>query len=234
MRRLAFFVEGYSEMLFVEKLLLEIANKLQVRIEHRSIKGGRRVPRSMVTVKAAEPDDGQEYFVLIFDCGGDHQVRTRLKEEHQNLTCAGYEKIICIRDVRPRYTRDEIPLLSTGLRSGIPPNLAPVDFILSTMELEAWFLAEFNHFTKIDPLITTEAISAALGFNPETDDPAAREEPAEDLRQCYALGGKTYEKSESDRTINALDYAYIYTELVERVPELRQITSHLDEFLTPS
>ncbi|QJC78859.1 hypothetical protein [Pseudomonas umsongensis] len=188
----------------------------------------------MITVKAAAPDEGQQYFVLIFDCGGDHQVRTRLKEEHQGLTEAGYEKIICIRDVRPDFSRAEIAQLAAGLEKGLIPGLVPVDFILSTMELEAWFLAEFNHYVKIDPLITNEAIFAAIGFDPAIDDPATRDEPANDLRQCYALGGKTYEKSESGRTISALDYAYIYTNLVCRIPEIQRIANHIDEFLTPA
>lgn len=233
MKRLAFFVEGYSEMLFVEKFLLEIANRAQVLIEQRTIKGGKKVPRSMITVKAADADEGQQYFVLIFDCGGDHQVRTRLQEEHRGLTEAGYEKIICIRDVRPGFSRGEIARLNAGLLRGVDPGLAPVDFILSTMELEAWFLAEFNHYDKIDPAITVEAVSALIGFNPEVDDPSSRDEPAEDLRLCYAIAGKTYEKCEAVRTIDALDYAYIYTDLTARIPEVMRIARHIDEFLTP-
>ena len=42
-----------------------------------------------------------------------------------------------------------------------------VDFILSIMEIEAWFLAEHSHFAKIDPKITLEAIADKLKFNPE-------------------------------------------------------------------
>jgi hypothetical protein len=233
MRRIAFFVEGYSEMLFVERLVVAIAGKNEVRIEEVRIKGGRTVPKSMVTVKAADDDIGQEYYVLIVDCGGDHQVRSRLDEEHQRLTEKGYEKIVCIRDVRPLFTREEIPRLYAGLNSGINATLAPVDFILSIMEVEAWFLAEFNHYEKIDPTITSQAITSLLAYNPITDDPALRDKPASDLNLSYAVAGKTYSKGEASRTIHALDYAYVYTDLADRIPEVRRLVDHVDSFLTP-
>lgn len=233
MRRIAFFVEGFSEMLFIEQLIVTIADANQVVVEQRQIIGGSKVPRKVVVVKAAEPNTGQGFYALIIDCCGDHQVKTRLLEEHEGLTKAGYEKIVCVRDVRPTFTREQIPLLEMGLRKYVKGALAPVDFILSTMEVEAWFIAEYNHFSKIDPKITIDEIVALIGFHPENDDPSLRDEPAEDLRKCYALAGKTYEKSEAIRTIQALDYAYIYTDLGERVPAIKRIASHIDSFLGP-
>ena len=104
MNRLAIFVEGYTEVLFVYKLIEEIAPRNNVRIEHREIRGGKRVRRTMRRVTAASPDTGQEYFVLIIDCGGDSLVKTRILEEHENLTRKGYSRIIGIRDVRPAFT----------------------------------------------------------------------------------------------------------------------------------
>ncbi|MEE4133030.1 hypothetical protein V2I60_19665 [Pseudomonas viridiflava] len=233
MRRIAFFVEGYSEMLFVERLVVAVAGKNEVRIEEVRIKGGRAVPKSIVTVKAADDDIGQEYYVLIVDCGGDHQVRSRLGEEHQGLTIKGYEKIVCIRDVRPGFSREDIPRLYAGLRYGINTDLAPVDFILSIMEVEAWFLAEFNHYAQIDPSITSHGIASLLSFDPTVDNPALRDDPASDLNLSYSIAGKTYTKGEASRTIDALDYAYIYTDLAERIPEIKRLVSHVDSFLTP-
>ena len=233
MKRIAFFVEGYSEMLFVERLVIAVAGKYKVRIEEVRIKGGRTVPKSMITVKAADDDIGQEYYILIVDCGGDHQVRSRLEEEHQGLTDMGYEKIVCIRDVRPLFSRSEVPMLYAGLKTGINKNLAPVDFILSIMEIEAWFLAEFNHYENIDKSLTSTMVASFLSYDPTKDDPADRDQPAVDLNSCYALVGKTYTKGEVIRTMDALDYAYIYTDLADRIPEVRRLVDHVDSFLTP-
>ncbi|WP_129932404.1 MULTISPECIES: hypothetical protein [unclassified Pseudomonas] len=233
MRRIAFFVEGYSELLFVDKLVTEIAGAHNVTIEQRQISGGVKAPRQVKVIKAADASGEHEFFVLIVDCGGETQVKTRLQEEHEGLTKAGYEKIVCIRDVRPQFSREEIPKLEQGMRMYVKGSLAPVDFILTTMELEAWFLAEFNHYEKIDPALTVDAIHGALGFHPVTDDPCLRDTPTEDLRICYAIAGKTYEKSEVSRTVESLDYLYIYTELGGRVPEVAKVIQHVDEFLSP-
>ncbi|MGN5345221.1 MAG: hypothetical protein ACOKSU_24985 [Pseudomonas sp.] len=230
---MAFFVEGYSEMLFVDKLVTEIAGAHKVLVEQRQVKGGVTVPKSMITVKAASIEDGHEFFVLIIDCGGDQLVKSRLLEEHEGLTKAGYEKIICIRDVRPDYSRDEIPDLERGLRYKVKTSLAPVDFVLSTMELEAWFLAEFNHYSKIDASINSEEIHKLIGYHPETDDPSLRDFPTDDLTRCYGIAGKTYTKSEVARTVEALDYMYIYTDLKDRIPAVKKVTDHIDQFLSP-
>ena len=40
MNKLAVFVEGYTEVVFVEKLIEEIAGENNVLIEHREIRGG--------------------------------------------------------------------------------------------------------------------------------------------------------------------------------------------------
>jgi len=232
MRRIAFFVEGFSEMLFIERLVTEIAGAHNVVIEQRQIKGGRSVPRRVAIIKVSAHETEAEHYVLIVDCGGDHLVKTRLQEEHEGLTKTGYEKIICIRDVRPGFKREEIARLEQGLRMYIKGSLAPVDFVLSTMELEAWFMAEFNHFGKIEESITLEKIKGLINFNPENDDPALLDNPAEDLKRCYQLGGKTYEKSDALRTIESLDYLYIYTGLKDRIPALRRLSDHIDEFLT--
>jgi hypothetical protein len=86
MNKLAVFVEGYTEVVFVEKLIEEIAGKANVLIEHRKIRGGGAHRRSYAQVRAARKNSGERYFVLIVDCGGDRLVKERIREEHQNLT----------------------------------------------------------------------------------------------------------------------------------------------------
>ena len=45
MNRLAVFVEGHTEMVYVERLIEEIAGQNKVLLEHIEIRGGRKVPR---------------------------------------------------------------------------------------------------------------------------------------------------------------------------------------------
>jgi hypothetical protein len=231
MNKLAIFVEGYTEVAFVERMVEEIAGKNQVFIEHREIRGGHSTRRTMRQIRASRPT-GQHYYILLFDCGGDELVKARILEEHENLTKTGYSKIIGIRDVRPSFTHGDIPRLEANLPRYIKTSLAPVIFILSIMEIEAWFLAEATHFPKIDPSITVAAIQARLGFDPEHDNLELRPYPANDLNACYAIGGKSYEKSQVKNTVDALDYTLIYTELRDKINYLNRLISVIDAFLT--
>lgn len=232
MNRLAIFVEGYTEIEFVEKLIDEIAGKNVVQIERRIIRGGSTTSRTMKVIKAKKQDSDQKYYVLLFDCGGDAQVKTRIQEEHINLTKMGYTKLIGIRDVRPSFTYSDIPKLETDLPKYIKTSLAPVIFILSIMEIEAWFLAEASHFTRIDPSITLANIIATLGFDPENDNMELRLNPSEDLNACYAIGSKVYAKHKAKITVDALDYTEIYTDLRNKIRYLGKLISEIDAFLS--
>jgi hypothetical protein len=230
LRRLAIFVEGFTEVQFATRLIEEVAGKQNVAIEHRTITGGSSVPKRIVTLRAARKDGDERFYVLIVDCQGDSQVKSRILEEHESLTKAGYLKIIGIRDVRPQFTRADIPKLVANLRKYVKTSLAPVEFVLAVMEVEAWFLAEYNHFSKLDPKLTVASIKAVLGFDPALDDMSMRTDPTGDLDSCYALVGHTYRKSES-RTAEALDYAHIYVDLSARIPYLGRLNEELDAFL---
>lgn len=232
MTKLAVFVEGNTELLFVTALVEEIAGAHNVRIEQRRIRGGTKTHRTMALVKAANQATGQNHFLLLFDCGGDDAVKDRIREEHENLTRKHYAKIIGMRDVRPKYAHAEIPKLEAGLQKYIKTSLIPVQFVLSVMEIEAWFLAEFNHYPKIDPAITLPAIRHRLGFDPEHDDMTQRPTPSDDLNACYMIAGKTYEKKKAATTVAALDYAFLYLEQANRIEYLRKLVDVIDEFLT--
>lgn len=232
MKRLAAFVEGKTEALFLEKLLTEVAGSKNILIERQEILGGANSPKKVRTIRASKPLGAETYYVLIVDCGGDHQVKTRIQEEHDNLTKAGYIKIIAMRDVRPTFTHAEIPKLVRTLPLYIKTRLIPVEFVLSVMEIEAWFLAEATHFERIDTALTVPLIQANLGFNPELDDMGARLAPADDLHACYQLVRKSYSKRNTERTVEALDANAIYLSLPAKIPYLQRLVDSIDAFMS--
>jgi hypothetical protein len=231
MNKMAVFVEGYTEVVFVDRLIEEIASENAVQIQWRRISGGTSCPRTNHQLKAAAPNTGQKHFVVIHDCGGDDAVKSRMMEEYQHLADAGYSRIICIRDVYPRFSHAEIPALEAGLQKYVKSKPIVVDFILSIMELEAWFLAECSHFQRIDPTLTVTAIHSSLRFDPEEEDMQLRPEPAEDLARCYALAGKTYDKYNASQTVEALSFEDVYLKLVEKFPSLGRLVRVIEEFL---
>ena len=106
-----------------------------------------------------------KYFVLIVDCSGDGGVKSRILEEYQNLVEYGYKTIVGLRDA-PKQ-RADIPRLQQGLPKGVPILPVPVVFVLAIMQIEAWFLAEHTHFSRIDERLTTaqahEILNRATG-----------------------------------------------------------------------
>ena len=70
MNKMAIFVEGYTEIVFVDKLIREVAEKNAVLIQWRRIVGGTTCTRHNLQIQAEGPHGGQEHFVVLHDCGG--------------------------------------------------------------------------------------------------------------------------------------------------------------------
>lgn len=233
MRRLAIFVEGYTELIFIDRLIRELAEMNQIIIHQRQIRGGGKsgCPRRYVEIQIPKPENDEFLYVLIVDCGGDRLVAQRVREEHEKLTKHGYEAIIGLRDVYPHFTKEDIPKLRAMMHYGVKTKLIPVHFFLAIMEIEAWFLAEHNHFPLVDPAITVNSIQANLGFNPASEDMSCRPTPAIDLDNAYKIGGKSYVKGDGQGTVDKLDYDHLYVTLRETIPDLRQMLCIFDNFL---
>lgn len=231
MNRMAIFVEGHTEAAFFDKLIHAIAGENKVLIAWHKIRGGTTRRQTLRQFRATGPAAGQEHFIVLYDCGNDRAVKTRMLHEYDNLVRAGYQRIVCLRDVYPEYTHAQIPALLASLSYRVPTKPIPVDFVLSVMEVEAYFLAEYSHFQKIDPRITVENIRLTLHFDPQNDDMQLRPNPAHDLNNCYFLGEKNYDKVNTQPTIDALDYAIVYFDLVNKFPHLKRFCEIVVEFL---
>ncbi len=233
MNKLAIFVEGQTEQIFVKQLLEEIAGAKKIRIETRKASGGRKGKRRLHLLQASRLDSGERFFVMIVDCGQDERVPSEIRDRYDGLVKAGYQAIIGIRDVYPEK-REAIPKLRQYLPYRIRTDPVEVLFVLAVMEIEAWFIAEHTHFRRISEMLTMERIRAANGFDPSTDDVTLRDHPAADLDNIYRLTGYRYRKSKThvERTVNVLDYAKVYLELGERLNDLQQLVDHIDVFLS--
>jgi hypothetical protein len=230
MKRIAIFVEGQTEQIFVNKLLIEIAGQKNLAIELMKFSGKGKakiqIPHSNLATSTA-PSHG----VLIYDCGGDEGVKTRILEEYQSLFEQNYLEVIGIRDL---YPLTDLEKLENRLSNGLPTNTS---IVVAVNEIEAWFLADYEHFTQIDAALTKVFIqlkSAVLGFDPYVDDPIARPQPSRDLNAIYQLAGKSYtkKKKNAERTIECLDYAQIYVTFKPKIAKLGEFISKIDLFLS--
>lgn len=228
--KIAFFVEGYTEQEFLKRLLVEVFGSKKIGIEIKEIKGGSKVRISFTEIQTPSVDANIQYYILIYNCGGDGAIKSYMLDRRAGLLNAGYKKIVGLRDVYPDFKREEIADLLRGLYFRLPQKDIPISFVLSTMEVESWFLAEENHFAQIDIKLTNEKIHNDFGFNPLNDNPEFIEEPANKLNQIYNSVGENYEKTKTSisRTLNALDYGNLYLNVNNRVPSFKSLTDEID------
>jgi hypothetical protein len=231
MKKVAFFVEGLTEQFFLQSCLAEIFGLKKIVIETRSMSGGSKSKTNIVQISTTPNSGSVEYYALIINCNGGESVKSYILDRRDTLIAAEYSKIIGLLDVYPKFKRDEIDKYEKGLYFKTPQKDLEIKFILSIMEIETWFLAEHSHFERIDPLLNVNLISASLGFNPQTDNMELRDEPANDLSNCYKLVGKTYNKKTANinRTVNAIDYSKIYLDTLKSVTSLNELIVEIEK-----
>ena len=102
------------------------------------------------------------------------------------------------------------------------------------MEIEAWFLAEYSHFSRIHRRLTLERIEKELGFSPKSEDTQLRDHPAKDLEEIYFLEIINYHKTREhvERTVRSLDFSFIVNELTQRVTDLQNFVNTIHQFIS--
>ncbi|NJM61110.1 MAG: hypothetical protein HC849_14260 [Oscillatoriales cyanobacterium RU_3_3] len=232
-KKIACFVEGQTEQIFVEKLFQEIAGYKKISIETSKFQGG-KANRIIESLKSSRVKDAP-FFVLLYNCDCDSQVLSDIRKQHQSLTNNGYEKNLGLRDLYPQPLGEK-QKIEKGIRGFLKPlqkTGIPISMNLAIMEIEAWFLAEWHYFAKLDTRLIPDFILQELGLDLRNIDIEQRLHPSQDLDDIYQLIGCKYDKSEkiSQEIINHLDYEFLYLELVIRVKQLKSFIAEIDSFL---
>jgi hypothetical protein len=228
MNKLAVFVEGNTELVFVTQLLLELAGHSGVTITRQRLHGDAiRELRG----RGAPPDEAA-IMVLVVDCSTDGRVRSAILDRKVELARAGYNRVIGLRDVFPT-PRANIAELSHRLQQGLDAIGVPARIVLAVMEIEAWFLAEHTHFVKLHPDLTPQKIFEVTGFDTVNDDPQSVDHPAALIEKIYAAVGLRYRKSNDDahRIVANLDFDSLCVAVRERVPSLHSFLEELENFI---
>ena len=107
MRKIAIFVEGQTEMLFVDRLVQELANESGLAVEHAEASGGASQARRWKFLKRLTVQPHHEVYVLIVNCGGDSKVKSDILERYHGLRESGYSAVFGLRDVYGQFRYDE-------------------------------------------------------------------------------------------------------------------------------
>lgn len=232
-KKIACFVEGQTEQIFVEKLFKEIAGYKKISIETFKFQGGKGNRRIQPLTPSIVKD--APFFVLLYNCDCDSQVLSDILKEHDRLTNSGYEKILGLRDLYPQplEKKQEVEKGIRGRLKLLQNKGIPISMNLAVMEVEAWFLAEWNYLAKIDNRLTCDFILEKCGLDLRIIDTEQRAHPSQDLDEIYRLVSRNYDKSEktSQEIINNLNYEFLYLHLVNSVKQLKRFIDEIDSFL---
>lgn len=235
LKKLAIFVEGQTEVLLIERLIEELAGKKGLTIEIQRAEGGGKSGRArsfqVVTLKNSARSESR-YYVLIRSSDNDDRVVSDLREQAVDLAKKGYEKIIGLRDVYPRsYT--EVDKMKSAMKQVLQQvnNHISCKIFLAVMEIEAWFLAEEDHYQKVDQILTPSFIQSQTGID-VMGNMELIEHPSASLNQIYNLAGQSYRKRRNkvQNIVNKLNIENFYFCVSGRLPNLGRFIRELDNF----
>jgi hypothetical protein len=232
-RKAAIFVEGLTEQVFAQLLMKEVAGERNIDVESMKLTGGTANRKRLVTLRLRSKASAATYYVLIVDSGTDNRVISDVRENYDRLISCGFSHILAIRDVYP-LPRADVPNIERMTKYRICTKPVDPDVILAVMEVEAWFVAEYTHFGRVDPTLTPARVASALGLDVTNLDAESLDHPAETLDTIYQLAGKRYQKARRriQRTVEALDYAVIYLDAWSRAPRMKGLIDSIDRFLS--
>jgi hypothetical protein len=232
LKKIAIFVEGQTERIFMLRFLSEYLgeNKIEIRMEKRLGKKG-------VKYLGMRKNPYAEFYILVYDVAGDGNVVSAVKERSDSMFSKGeYNWILALRDLYPNSRTDKKIILEAFNRIfSKSPHTDKLRFILAVMEIEAWFLADYALFERINSTASAETIKNRLNIDLINDDPETYDHPAERVKDIFSLFNEKYKKKEkqSHRIAVNLDYNYLICsdEVRQKVSSFHYFIKCLDESL---
>jgi hypothetical protein len=225
MSAFAIFVEGQTELIFVERLLSEMFGHQHLRIELQQQHGGLY---HEIGVRGAPPENAY-HKVLLVNCASDGKVLSAIEERANKLRNAGYDRILGLYDIYPKPSDEleEIYELTENRLVSLP---LPCKIVIAVREIEAWFIADTEHFRHYHPLLTSAFIQLKIGVDVANLDVEQIPHPVALLGKIYNLVGGTYDKKikEAHRVVAILNCEYLYLEAPASVPALKKFVDELD------
>ncbi|MDD2905100.1 MAG: DUF4276 family protein [Sulfurimonas sp.] len=232
MKKLAIFVEGQAEEIFVEKLLLEYARQNSIVFNVQRLYGGNDCPRNPTVIKSESATSQTEYYILIYTSCNDTRVVSDYMERYDNLISNGYSTVLALRDLYPQSYED-LERVENSINSVLQFKSIPNNIHIALREVETWFLGEYTHFGKIDARITLNAIQTETGYLfPLQEYEQSILHPADTLDKIYTIAGYRYKKKVSHfkRTVNQIDYENLYINVRSQIPRLDKFLAQIDLF----
>ncbi len=217
MKKIAIFVEGLTESIFVHKLIEYFYGyKGGLKIKPRKIRGKYRI------INAYENSGSTPaYYVLIYDSGQDRRVVSDIKQNAENMIKnEQFDMIIGLRDLYPNK-RQELGKMEKAMAKVLANIYSPgrVKVHVAVMETEAWFLADFGMLFKTDTTLNVNNIKQVTNLQIDQIDPEKTiDHPANVIDAIFKTIGKRYRKHEDEihGIVSKLDFDFLCLDAVAK------------------
>lgn len=210
MKKIAVFVEGQTELIFVREMLLKCYAYQNVRIECYTLFSDGKFNSTDYSF----PNKDAAVYYQIINIGNDKKVLSSMlnREEYMFSANQAFDKIIGLRDMYSKEYREATN--GTGIDLSVNQKFIEtyqktieeraqhpdrISFHFAIMETEAWFLAMDDLPARLDDQLTVAEIQRKLDINLSKIDPETTVyKPAELLHSIFALAGKSYTKKKAE------------------------------------
>lgn len=202
MKKIAIFLEGHTETIFVKQMLL-LGHDWAVDIEcNQLLSGG-----DWGSANFDHKFPNAEFHYRLICVGNDSIVLRSILQRESYLYEAGYTVIIGLRDMYCQQYDDDCKEINRELIrkfidttkqsiNSTAANPACISFCYSIMEIESWMIG-LNVFHKIHNKLTEGKINAILKIDINSRDPEIKlYRPSTQLAHIYGSVGLTYDKSQ--------------------------------------
>lgn len=209
MIKISFFVEGQTERIFLEKFLNEYLTTAKIIIESHKFIGDR-----ILTIRARKPNSNTQVYILIYEVAcGDRVVDALLEKAENMISNQGYNQLLALKDLYPIPFNKKSLTINAILKEFNKSHFADkLKLILAIMEIEAWFLTDYNLFKKISPSLTPEFIKEKTGLDLINDDPEITyHHPSETVSTILSLNKRKYKKKEKQiyNMVHNINYEFL-------------------------
>jgi hypothetical protein len=227
MKKVAVFVEGQTEQIFVSLLLEQIFTVNELYVEIHKLQGMFRP----IKVNAQDLNTEIKYFFVICDCGNNERVKTDILDNYTYLKRQQFSLVIGLRDAFSPKNKNilDIDKFRRMLNSGLPEDI-PIRIFLAVQEIEAWFIAEENHYQHISSDLKLELINAIAGIDISVESTESIRHPTVTLNNIYQQVGKKYSKAKYviQNLVYSLDFTNLYLNVRNRNNSLNELLTCLD------
>ena len=208
MKKIAFFVEGQTERIFLEYFIEQYLSTTDKMLDSYKIKG-----ESLITISKGIEYPDPSYYFLIYDVGNDEKVASAITEFAASMIeDKNFDAIVGLRDLHPKPKTDYTIIKEAFIELFETVSYSDkVHLVISIMQIEAWLLGDFNLFRLIDNELSVSTINSRLNIDLINDNIEDYNNPSTIIDRIFRIINKSYSKHESEvHTIcSRIDFCYL-------------------------